>query len=202
LVVNRGGYIEVIGQDHSPRQLHLLFGAEVPDGAAKQIHRDGDDVVESDHAVVIQPVVGSYPNLAGQALDCGDGSDGQLRHRGPRSFARQDQCRPGLVETNQADLSHRSVLDFDLGAAPLHEVVQVIGGAVLVKNLGVLLGGLSTHFPLHRRRDERGPTGRLAGRNGAVEKGHHLVGKADRDLSGHVPIMRQRIPNWDALISG
>ena len=88
------GYVEVVGQDHNPRQLHFLLGAQLSDCAAKQMHQDGDDVVEA----------------------------------------------------NQADLSHRSVLDLEVGAAPLHGVVQLIGGAVLVKDLGVLLGGLSTHL--------------------------------------------------------
>jgi hypothetical protein len=38
-----------------------LCGAEVPESSAEQVHRDRDDVVESDHALVIQPVCGSVP---------------------------------------------------------------------------------------------------------------------------------------------
>lgn len=45
--------LKVVGHHHSTRQIGLLFGLEVADGAAEQVHRNGDDVVESDGALVI-----------------------------------------------------------------------------------------------------------------------------------------------------
>ena len=118
--------------------------------------------LSSEPAIVVQPVVRSNSDLARESLDGGgDGSDSHLCHRAPRRLAGQDERWPRLVEANQTDFTHASVLDCEVRAAPLHQVVQFIVGAVLPQDLGIVLGSLPAHLPLQRSGDQRGAARRL-----------------------------------------
>lgn len=68
-----------------------------------------------------------------------------------------------------------------MSAGPVHQLVEVVGGSLLAKDLRVLLGSLPTHRALYGSRDERGTTGCLAGGDGVVEEGDHLIGELHRE---------------------
>ena len=50
------GDVEVVGQDDGAGQFSFLGGGEEADGAPEQVGRNGDDVVQGDGTLVIEPV--------------------------------------------------------------------------------------------------------------------------------------------------
>jgi hypothetical protein len=68
------GYLEVVRHDNIARQLCFLSIREIPHDPSEAVRRDREHIVQGDHTVMVQPIIRSDPDLAGQAL----GSVGQV----------------------------------------------------------------------------------------------------------------------------